>query len=145
MPASNTLMRPLFRQCGALKHNLIGLVLVSAGLVLMVWAALPPSYNTDLSLIGQGKPTVVLVFDNENVASSTLMEGFNKVRDDYEGMVEFLVADINTDMGELFAFRNQVNSASAIYFNGNGERVLAFHGPQDEAVLHDSIRQSFGL
>lgn len=145
MAMSPSTLSPLARQCGALKHNLIGIVLVTAALVVMVWAAMPPSYNTDLSLIGQGKPAVVLIFDNENVASSTLMEGFNKVRDDYDGAVEFLVADINTDSGERFAFTHRMTSASAVYFNGEGERVLAFHGPQDEQVLHDSIRKSFGL
>ncbi len=132
-------------QSGALKHNLIGALLVIIGFAAMMWAAFPPSYNTDLSLIGQGKPAIVLIFDKENVASMDLMEEFNQIRDDYEGKIEFLVADINTTVGEQFASMHRMGSASAVYFMGGGEKVIAFYGPQDRAVLRDSIKQSFGL
>lgn len=111
----------------------------------MMWAAFPPSYNTDLSLIGKGKPAIVLIFDKENVASMDLMEEFNQIRDDYEGEIEFLVADIGTTVGDQFASSHSMGSASAVYFMGGGEKVIAFYGPQDRAVLRDSIKQSFGL
>lgn len=134
-----------YHQVGALKHNLIGALLIIVGFVAMIWAALPPSYNMDLSLIGKGKPTIVLIFDKENVASMNLMEEFNQIRDDYEGKIEFLVADINTTEGEQFSSQHSMHSASAIYFAAGGDKVLAFYGPQDKSVLRDSIAQSFGL
>ncbi len=132
-------------QSGALKHNLMGALLVLVGFVAMMWAAFPPSYGTDLSLIGQGKPAIVLIFDKENVASMDLMEEFNQIRDDYEGKIEFLVADVGTAVGEQFSSAHNMGSASAVYFMGGGEKVIAFYGPQDRAVLRDSISQAFGL
>ncbi len=132
-------------QSGALKHNLMGALLVLVAFVAMMWAAFPPSYGTDLSLIGQGKPAIVLIFDKENVASMDLMEEFNQIRDDYEGKIEFLVADVGTAVGEQFSSAHNMGSASAVYFMGGGEKVIAFYGPQDRAVLRDSISQAFGL
>lgn len=147
MPIHSLAPRPrsLQRQSGALKHNLIGALLVIIGFTAMIWLALPPTYNTDLALIGKGKPAIVLVYDNENVASMTLIENFNKFRDKYEGTIEFIIADFNLQAGEQFANTHQVHSASALYFNHEGQRVLVFNGPQEETVIRDSIQQSFGL
>lgn len=147
MPAPRMTPAPLHPQLqmGALKHNLIAIPLIALALVAMVWMAFPPSYKTDLSLIGNGKAAIVVTFDKENVASMDLMEGFNQIRSNYEEHIEFYVADIDSPQGQHFTARHRVPSAAAVYFSADGEKLHSIYGPQERAELINAIHQSFGL
>lgn len=132
-------------QRGALKHNLLAMLLVLAGLAAFAWSVMPPLYSTDLSLVGKGKPVVVMTYDNDNVASMNLVESFNQLRDQYQGQVEFVMADMSIAAGEEFADMHRVSSATAIFFAANGERKSTFYGPREPAVFAQAIHQDFGL
>ena len=142
---SSSFSASLRRQSGALKHNLIAIPLVFLGFLALVWSAFPPSYKTDLSQIGNGKPAIVLTFNKEDVASMELMEGFNQIRDNYEEHIEFFIADLNTNHGDHFSRRHNAPSATAVYFAGDGQRLFSLYGPQKESVLTNSIRDKFAL
>jgi len=109
------------------------------------WYMLPQGYSTDTTLIGKGKPTVVLIYDPENMASDALMDSFNQVRGEFKGEVEFIIVDVNAPGGRQFANANAVATASALFFSHRGDRVAIIYSPQAAAVLKKMIRQSFGL
>jgi len=130
-------------QIGALKQNLIAALLVISGLILLVWSMLPPSYNTDLSVIGKGKPVIAVIYDNENEVSLRLMEAYNTIRHNYEHQIEFIAIDKNSPQGQPFLIKNNILSANAVYYSASGERILNIHGPKEAAELVLSIQQTF--
>ncbi len=132
-------------QRGALKQNLLAALLVVMGLFLLVWSMLPPSYNTDLTLIGSGKPVVAVVYDNDNAVSLRLIEAFNSIRDNYTGVLEFIVIDKAAPDGQRFLIENKISSANAVYYSAEGDRLLSLYGPKEVAELVTSIEQTFKL
>jgi len=105
----------------------------------------PPTCSTDLDRIGQGKPAIALVYDLEDGASTNLMEGYTAIRDEFDHLVEFLVVDVASPKGEAFRDSRQAAIGSALYYSASGEKVMVLHGPQENSVLLDSIKNAFGL
>ncbi len=110
----------------------------------MAWMMLPTAFSTDLERIGQGKPAIVLIYDMENGSSLDLMKGYNAIRHDYEHLVDFFVADVESPKGKVFIRTYKATPGSAIYFLGNGEKTMVLYGSQDENVLIESIKKTFG-
>lgn len=132
-------------QTGALTQNLIAIVLIISGLVVVFLSMLPPSYNTDPSVIGQGKPVIAVIYDNASDVSLRLAEAFNVIRADYEGLLEFIAIDVNTPIGQQFLITHKVASANALYYSAEGKRVFVLHGPREATELRESIQQTLGL
>ncbi len=128
-----------------MKRKLIIIPFVIVGMITAVWLLLPPSYKTDLSLIGQGKPVIVMVYDSYNAASYELVENFNKVHLDYEGRVEFLIADTKVPAGQNFERTYGASSASAVFFTGDGEKVRVLNKSYEPEVLSKLIDETFGF
>ena len=106
---------------------------------------LPQGYNTDTSLIGKGKPAIVLIYDNETTLSSDLMESFNGIRGTYEDQVEFLLVDLNAPGGREFANANRMNTAGALFFSGEGQLLGVLNRPHEKKVLDNAVRKTFNL
>lgn len=119
-----------------------GLVLLGLGAFI---AFMPRGYSVNLALVGQGLPAVVQVYDDNSVRSHELMEAFNKVRGEYEGRVEFLVADLNLPAGRQFAQRYNVPGITVLFFSPNGTVVHTLSGLQEPAVLKNTLEQAFSL
>jgi hypothetical protein len=133
------------RQRGAVNKNAIGTLFVIFGLFIMVWALLPSSFSTDLERIGQGKPAIALIYELENGGSTSLMEGYDTIRQHYQDKVEFLVVDTASPKGEEFVRRHQATPGSAQYYDANGEKVMIIHGPQEVDALVESIKTAFDI
>jgi len=133
------------REQGGIKRNLLGGILVTAGLVFLAMLAIPQSFSTDLDRIGQGKPVIAIVYEIENEAVNSLMEGFNKIRKDYEHAVEFLLVDSTSPTGQLFLRKNPATAGSALYYSETGEKIKIVHGPQEVHILDQSIKLAFNL
>ena len=95
----------------------VGLVL--AGLVML----LPRGFSDDLSLVGTGSGSVVLVNDKNLVAGQTTMELLNKIRSDYEPSIHFIVVDIATPTGQEFVRIQNAGVISLSFFGSDGRRV----------------------
>jgi hypothetical protein len=106
---------------------------------------LPQGYSTDTSLIGKGKPAIVLIYDSDNLVSDQLMASFNQVRDTYGNQIEFLLVDLNAPGGRQFANTNGVTTASALFFSPEGRQVAVAHGAHEKEMLEDAIRRKFNL
>ncbi|MDH5301250.1 MAG: hypothetical protein OEW58_07815 [Gammaproteobacteria bacterium] len=118
---------------------------IIGGLALLIWAAFPDSFSTDLDRIGKGKPAIALIYDMENEASGKLMEGYNAIRHEYEHAVEFLLVDTASPQGRSFLRQQPSDAGTALYYSADGKRLMVLHGPQEHHVLADSIKSTFGL
>jgi hypothetical protein len=122
--------------------KLLFLVLLAGIVGLAIWT-LPRGYSTDLSRIGQGGNVVVQVHDHGLVSSTTLMESLNKVRHDYEGVIEFVVADLQIPAGRAFAQTHNAEAATLLLFAPDGTRLGVVQGAHEPVVLRRILDQVY--
>ena len=132
-------------QTGALKHNLLVIALIAIALVSVIWFIMPASFSTDLSLIGQGKPAVAIIYDLDDARSQKLMESFNQIRHAYEDQVEFLVVDLGAPQGRQFAQTQATTSAGAHFFSSEGKKLLVLEGTHEIDALKKALKQAYGI
>ncbi len=132
-------------QIGVLKHNLLIIMLIATSLIALIWLVMPKSFSTDLSLIGQGKPAVTIIYDLDDARSQKLMESFNQIRHAYEDQVEFLVVDLGIPQGRQFARTQATTSAGAHFFSSAGKKLLVLEGTHDIDELKKALKQAFGI
>jgi len=101
---------------------------------------LPRGYSDDLSLVGKGKPAIVLIRDKNAVQTFDLMEVMNSIRDQYAGQVEFLLTDFNTPQGRAFMAANEAPRVTLVLLDADGKRVKVIYPPQTA----DSLQQEIG-
>ncbi|MFQ6023659.1 MAG: hypothetical protein ACE5NW_13150 [Acidiferrobacterales bacterium] len=123
------------------KFVAVGVILLLLGIFVL---NLPRGYSVDLSRIGKGSDVVVLVHDQGIIASERLMRVVDAVRPDYEGRIEFLVADLNLLAGREFAEAHGVESVTLLLFRSDGRRLKTLQGLQDEVTLRDALNRVFG-
>ncbi len=115
------------------------------GLVaLSVWM-LPRGFSNDLTQIGNGKNIVVQVHDHDLVNSSELMDSLNNIRNEYKGIIEFVVADLKIAEGEAFATAQNVEAVTLVYFAPDGTRLGIVQGVPDLDTLRGTLNQAFNL
>ncbi len=105
---------------------------------------LPKGFSDDLSLIGKGKPAVVLVRDNQTVQSHELIDVMNALRERYSAKVEFLLTDHNTPKGETFMAENQTTRATLVLMDAQGKKVKILRAPQTEESLAQELDAVLG-
>ena len=126
----------VIKQSGSAARN--GVITVLIVCVLLVFAAmmLPKGFSSDISMIGKGKPVIVLMHDKNSVKSQQLMELLNKLRPDYAGRLEFLAVDIDSQEGQAFSRQQNVGGTKLILFDAAGTRLNVY----DEFVAEQALR-----
>ena len=120
-------------------------MLIMAAVGSLIWSQLPRgAYPTDLSRVGAGKPALVLAHDANFAAGMAVMELMNVIRDDYAGEVEFLVAHLGMQDGQIFASRHAAGDGSVLLFSAKGELIDTLHQPQTTDALRQALTQAFG-
>ena len=121
--------------------------LITFTLILLIAAVavslLPRGFPQDTSIIGKGTNVVVLVHDPNLVQSGETMLAMNEVRDEYEGRLEFIVADINTPSGKTFTDAHGLQPAALVFFAANGERLQTLYSPQVGESLRNNLNTIF--
>ena len=112
-------------------------VLVAAGFVFSRLGARPIS--TDLSGVGQGKPALVVAYENYTPAGANALERLSGVRADYEDRMLFRVADLGTPDGRAFASLHRLSNGVAVFLGHDGERVRVTAIPASEAELREQL------
>lgn len=107
--------------------------LLAAAFIFTLVAVKPLS--TDLSLVGQGQPALVLAYENYSPAGSEALERIRGVRAEYEGRLDFLVADLGTPQGRAFAERHGIRDGVAVFLRQDGEPLRVTGIPADQADL----------
>ncbi len=111
-----------------------------AGFICVALLLLPRGFSDDLSQIGKGSNVVVLVHDHETATSQELMNVINKVRDEYEGRVKFLVADKYAPEGKVFLRSYGIDSVALVFFAPDGKRLDTLYMPRADP---DALRREF--
>lgn len=92
-----------------------------AGMVTLVVLNLPRGFDMDLTKIGTGTPAVVFVYDNNLSVSGVQSEEMDKIRDRFEGRLNFLVADTGRPQAQQWMSQYQARAADLFFFDGDGE------------------------
>lgn len=118
------------------KWIVIGLLLLLVAVVIM---NLPRGFSDDLSRIGKGKATAVLVRDKNAVQSFDLMEVMNGIRDQYAGQVEFLLTDSDTPEGRAFITANGAARVTLVLLDAEGRLIKILYPPQTAESLRQEL------
>ena len=121
------------------------MVVFSLAVLSMVYWNLPRGYSVDLSQIGKGKNITVMVHDHYLVDSTRLMENLDKVRDDYAGVVDFIVADMQVAEGKAFAKAHDAGPTSLLFYSPDGAYLGGVQGMQAVDTLRATLNQTFRL
>ena len=120
------------------------LLAIVAALVIGTRYFLQPM-STDLSVVGQGKPALVLAYENFSPDSGALLNQLNRVRKDYEQYMNFAVADLGAPEGRKFAGRYNLGNGAVVFFSGSGEALRLLRLPGDEQGLRELLDQQLAL
>jgi hypothetical protein len=107
--------------------------LVAIGYLVLMGVGKPIS--TDLSVIGQGKPALVLAYENYSLAGGDALNRLRQVKSDYDSRLDFVVADLGTPQGLAFANRYQLIDGQAIFLKQDGKPLQVTSIPADEREL----------
>jgi len=95
--------------------------------------------SADLSVIGQGKPALVLAYENFSPTGGEALNRLRRIQSDFESRLEFVVADLGTPHGRAFAERYEVNNAQALFLSQDGQPLQVTGIPEDEQELRDHL------
>lgn len=98
--------------------------------------------GTDLSVVGQGKPALVLAYENYSPTGGEALNRLRKVQSDFESRLEFAVADLGTPQGRAFAERYKVNNAYALFLSQDGQPLQVTAIPADEQELRNHLEST---
>jgi hypothetical protein len=115
----------------------VGVVIVAAVLFLLARQGTP--IGTDLSVVGKGRPAVVLAYENFTPAGAEGLDRLRAVRPDYEDRVAFVVADLGTPAGRAFATRHNLQNGMAVFLGPNGEPVRMTGSVSNEQGLRAQL------
>lgn len=113
------------------------LAVIGLGYLLVVGVGKPVS--TDLSVIGQGKPVLVLVYENYAPRSTDALSRLQQVMDDYQAQLAFVVADLGVPQGRAFADRHQLAGGQALFLSHDGKPLQAMNIPTAEPELRSRL------
>jgi len=115
-------------------------VLVALGYFLTMGIGKPMS--ADLSVIGQGKPVLVLAYENFSPTGGDALNRLRQVKNDYESRLDFVVADLGTPQGRTFANRYQLANGQAVFLKQDGQPLQVTNIPADERELRNRLESS---
>lgn len=130
-------------QTGVAWRSILITTTVVTVLVSILVTLLPKGYKDDLSRIGKGVGTVVLIHNKNGVQSLNLMGLVDKVRPDFEGHVEFLIAEVDTASGRAFLQSQQASNVGLVLFAADGKRLGFVDGNIDRDALRATLGNAF--
>ena len=94
----------------------------------------------DLSVIGNGLPTVVQIHDPNCPLCRQLKKNTETALQKYGDTIQYRIADIGTTKGKVFANRHKVKHVTLLLFDDTGEHQQTITGVREP----DGLRHSFG-
>jgi hypothetical protein len=95
--------------------------------------------GSDLSVIGQGKPVLVLAYENYSPTGGDALNRLRRISSDYDSRLDFVVADLGTPDGRAFANRHQLFDGQAVLLKRNGQPLGVVSIPADEKELRSRL------
>lgn len=112
-------------------------MLAALGYFLILGVGRPIS--TDLSIIGQGRPALVLAHENFSPAGGDALNRLRAIRSDYDARLDFAVADLGTPPGRAFADRHALFDGRAVFLAPDGRPLRTVDIPADEPALRQLL------
>lgn len=109
------------------------------GLGYIVTLVVVKPMSTDLSVVGQGRPALVLAYENFSPSGGEALDRLRQVRSDYESRLDFLVADLGTPEGRAFANRFQLLDGQAVFLKQDGQPLRVTNISADERELRNQL------
>ena len=109
------------------------IALVALGYFLVLGIGKP--IHTDLSVIGKGKPVLVLAYENYSPNGGEALNRLSKIRSDYDSRLDFVVADMGTPEGRKFTSRYKLFDGQALFLKQDGQPLRVIGIPSDEQEL----------
>lgn len=127
---------------GKTKWVVMGLILVLAVIAVKI---LPRGYSDDLTRVGKGQPTIVLIREKNAVQSFDLLSVMDALRDPYAGKVEFLLTDYGTTETSMFIEAHKASKVTLVLLDGSGKLVKILYPPQTIDSVKQAIADGFGV
>jgi len=93
------------------------------------------SISSDLSVIGKGKPVLVLAYENYSLNGGEALNRLSKIRSDYDSRLDFVVADMGTPEGHMFTSRYKLFDGQALLLKQDGRPLSVIGIPSEEKEL----------
>jgi hypothetical protein len=122
----------------ARRSTLVTMVVIVVAIAIMA-TQLPKAFSDDLSRIGRGTQTAVLIHNKNGVESLKLMSVIDDVRHEFADRIEFLIADVETDQGKSFMRQQQLGDIALVLFAADGTRVSVVDPGLDERQLRAAL------
>ncbi len=90
---------------------------------------------TDLSVIGNGMPTVVQVHDPGCKLCQALKANTTVALGDFDDSIQYRIVEINTPAGRAFASKHNVRHVTLVTFTGSGRVVDKLQGVKEPEEL----------
>lgn len=118
--------------------SVVGLLVLLAG-VFLATGLLRAPMGADLSVVGNGRPALVLAYENYSPVGGDALNRLKQVRPDYADRLQFVVADLGTPQGRAFAGRFNLGDGVAVFMTGAGEAMGTLAIPVSEEALRREL------
>lgn len=99
----------------------------------------------DLSVVGNGIPTVVQIHDPGCRLCNRLKSNLGDVKGEFNERIQFKTANIKKKSGRDFAAKYKVPHVTLLFFNKAGDRVDTMQGVSSSVDIKDSLDSLAGL
>lgn len=93
----------------------------------------------DLSVVGNGTPTVVQIHDPGCQLCNQLKTNLGQVKGEFTDDIQFKTANIKTNKGRSFADRYRVPHVTLLFFDGRGNRVNMIQGVTPAEDIREAL------
>jgi hypothetical protein len=122
-----------------MKNKYLWIVLSVIALIAVAAILLPEPIDTDLEKIGNGRNSVVFVYDPNLAVSNQQANEINRAREIIGDQANFLAFRAGDPRKADFRNQYQASSADLLFFNGDGELVSRQLAPLDAEALIEKV------
>lgn len=116
------------------------LLLLFGGMLLVVWQQLPRSgVSTDLSVIGEGQPVLVLTRDVNLLGGAEVLELLTTLQPEYQDRVLFRIAHTGQPDGRAFASDRETQDADLTLLDAEGITMGGLVQPRSTAPIRELL------
>ena len=101
--------------------------------------------SSDLSAIGQDQPSLVLAYENFSTESGAVLNLLNRIKKDYQDIMNFAVADLGTPQGQAFARKHNLRNGAAVFLSAEGKSLRVAFLTGDEQALRELLDENLSL
>lgn len=116
------------------------LLLLLGGMLVVVWQQLPRTgVSTDLSVIGEGKPVLVLTRDVNLIGGAEVLELLATLQPEYQDRVLFRIAHTGQPDGRFFSEDHQTHDADLTLLDDEGNTMGGLVQPRSTAPIRELL------